>query len=116
MFNLDETQIPKYQVQHNGTVHEFDAVEAMAKLARLTQGLEAETVPFEKLPELVKEVFELELETSQAALLLQDFREFTEKEVQGPLEGLIGSMPSLDTTTESQEPNLNQPVQGNWQG
>lgn len=111
MLDLDTQTIPRYEVKVQETTHSFDAVEAMAKLARLTQEFTDTIIPFEKLPELIEETFGLKLNVSQSALLLQDFRKFAEREVQGPLGEIIGSMPSLDTTTDSPERNIDPQMQ-----
>ena len=96
MLNLDEAQLPKYEIQLNGEIHEYDPLDL---------AIVGETLAGKRDPKLAREavakVLGFEVTSFQAIQILEDVTHFVEEYVAPKLKNLSSPSSSSTITTDS---------------
>jgi len=109
MLDLNEQpRIPKYELKlDDGTVKSYDPVLLSYEL----RVLDGEKDPG-KIRETVNKVFEIDIDTFEAMLIIKDITEFSAKHLEGPLKKVFGEeLFSAISTGSPPENSANLPQQ-----
>ena len=109
MFDLNEQpKLPRYELKtSSGETKSYDTLLTSYAL----RALDVEKDPA-RIHKVICEVFEIEIEAWEAMLVLKDFTEFAEKNLEEPLKNVFGeklySAISTDSPHENTEPSSQQ--------
>lgn len=111
MFDLNEQpKLPQYVLKlTDGETKSYDTLLISYQL----RALDVEKDPAQ-IHEVICKVFEVKIEAWEAMLVLKDFTEFAEKNLEGPLKNVFGeklySAISTDSPHENLEPSSQQTI------
>lgn len=101
MLNVDEQpKLPRYELKVGGETKSYDSL----ILGYGLKGLEGIEDP-SRIQATVNSVFAVEVDSFTASVILKDFFDFAERELEEPLKNVFGRELFSTTTTDSVLPN-----------